>query len=100
MEVEKENLLKLKKLEKQLLDAIEQVDKEINQVDVEWLNLRSIALKQMQDNQPQNVPNTTSQKPLPPVKKEYKDSDFHLMDINLELNPRVNQPIDEEFDSD
>lgn len=107
MEVEKESLLKLKNLETQLVDIIEKVDKEINQVDVEWLNLRSIAVDKMQTTQNQNVvseqnrdPQIKSEKKVSPLSNEFRDNEFELMQLSLELNPRVNQELDEEFDSD
>lgn len=99
MEIEKESLVKLRVLEQQLMDVIEKVDKEINQVDVEWLNLRSIAVKKMQQNI-ENTENASSKKVVPPIKKEFRDNDFQFLDINLELNPKVQQSVDEEFDSD
>lgn len=102
MEIEKESLLKLRRLEQQLLNIIDKVDKEINQVDVEWLNLRSIAVRKLnRDTQNSgNTQKTDSKKLIPPIKKDFKDNDFRLLDINLELNPVVNVSVDEEFDSD
>lgn len=97
--------MKLRKLEAQLVNVIEKVDKEINQVDVEWLNLRSIALEKMQAAQEQKCkqmkPSVKPEKITFPVKKEYIDNDFKLMHLDLELNPQVVVPeLDEEFDSD
>lgn len=109
MEIEKESLMKLRKLEAQLVSVIEKVDNEINQVDVEWLNLRSIALEKMQATQEQKsmVNNKQTKAPVQPekiaspVKKEYIENDFKLTHLDLELNPQVIVPeIDEEFDSD
>lgn len=102
MEIEKESLMKLRKLEQHLVNVIEKVDKEINQVDVEWLNLRSIAVKKIKSQLPksENTPKTIPAEVVPPVQKEFRDSDFQFLDIDLELNPKVNQTVDEEFDSD
>lgn len=109
MEVEKESLMKLKKLEAQLVDIIGKVDLEINQVDVEWLNLRSIALEKIQAEQKQNAtvatvaskPTAEVKKSVSQVKMEFTDNDdFELMQLNLEVNPRVYQKLEEEFDSD
>lgn len=108
MEVEKESLLKLRKLESQLVSVINKVDREINQVDVEFLNLRSIAMEKIQAAQRQtsvgNEETTkTSSEPVkvpPPLKREYIDNDFKFLGLDLVLNPGGGQGIDEEFDSD
>lgn len=104
MEVEKESLMKLKKLEAQLINVIEKVDKEITQGDVEWFNLRSIALEkieaaQQNSNTSKNSEATTVTDKKPPIKCEFEDCDTDFL-LDLELNPKMNQKLDEEFDSD
>lgn len=107
MEVEKESFLKLKNLEKQLIDLIDNVDNEINKVNVEWLNLRSIALQQQGPSTSESrtikenpTSNLKIEKQIPQAKPHLKENEIDLSQWELELNPRANQKFDEEFDSD
>ncbi|KAK9877832.1 hypothetical protein WA026_020065 [Henosepilachna vigintioctopunctata] len=101
MEERRRKLVHLKGFERKLENLLSKIDKEINQTEVEWLHLKSLIEKYNNPTGKSSDSSETHENLMAIVGNHFTMNESNILDIELNLNPRLGLPEqEEEFDSE